>query len=152
MTEAGLLALVEAHAGDEAAWAEHVRHDGAERAFTLLHRDAETEVWLVCWSPGHDTGFHDHDGAAAAIRVARGAVREERLGIHGAWGREYGAGEALTVDPNGIHRVLHAGDAPAVTVHAYSPPLRRMGRYAVREDGRLERHAQDSETALEPVA
>jgi quercetin dioxygenase-like cupin family protein len=152
MTEPELLALVETYAADPAAWADRVRHDAEERTFVLLQRDDETEVWLVCWAAGHDTGFHDHDGSAAAVLVARGAIREERLGLSGASGQEYRAGEALLVEPSAIHRVLHAGAAPAVTIHAYSPPLRRMGRYAVRPDGRLERYAQDSETALEPVA
>ena len=44
--------------------------------------------------------------------------------------------------PVAIHRVLHAGQGPAVTIHAYSPPLRRTGAYRVRPDGELEREAQ----------
>jgi hypothetical protein len=40
-----------------------------------------------------------------------------------------------------IHRVLHAGEDPAVTLHVYSPPLLSMGAYVVSEEGRLERKA-----------
>ena len=39
-----------------------------------------------------------------------------------------------------IHRVTHSGAAAAVTLHAYSPRLRRMGAYAVASDGALKRH------------
>jgi quercetin dioxygenase-like cupin family protein len=151
MTEAGLTALVEAYAADPSSWEGETRHDTDERTFVLLHRDPDTEVWLVCWSAGHDTGFHDHDGSAAAIRVARGTIREERLGLGGASGQEYTAGDALTVDPNAIHRVIHAGDAPAVTIHAYSPPLSRMGAYETTASGELQRHSISYDQELRPL-
>jgi hypothetical protein len=47
-----------------------------------------------------------------------------------------------------IHRVLHAGDGPAVTIHAYSPPLTRMGSYTVEPTGQLRRHAVSYEEEL----
>ena len=47
-----------------------------------------------------------------------------------------------------IHRVLHAGDAPAVTIHAYSPPLVRTGAYRIGPDGELERELLSSEDEL----
>jgi hypothetical protein len=52
------------------------------------------------------------------------------------------------VPPIAIHRVLHAGDGPAVTIHAYSPPLRRMGAYRVGANGELERESQPFEQEL----
>jgi hypothetical protein len=51
-----------------------------------------------------------------------------------------------------IHRVLHSGEGPAVTIHAYSPPLRRTGAYRTAEDGTLERESQPFEVELQPVA
>ena len=50
--------------------------------------------------------------------------------------------------PVAIHRVLHAGGQPAVTIHAYSPPLRRTGAYRVGADGELERESQPFEVEL----
>jgi hypothetical protein len=47
-----------------------------------------------------------------------------------------------------IHRVLHAGTGPAVTIHCYSPPLRRTGAYSVGEDGTLQRESQSFEVEL----
>jgi len=44
--------------------------------------------------------------------------------------------------------VLHAAGEPAVTIHAYSPPLVRMGSYTVEADGRLRRFAVSYETEL----
>ena len=50
--------------------------------------------------------------------------------------------------PVAIHRVLHAGDAPAVTIHAYSPPLTRIGAYRLGPNGELERESQSFEVEL----
>ena len=127
------------------AWEHLVRHDEAERVFECLHRDDDLEVWLICWMPGHDTGFHDHDDAQAAITVAQGSVRELRLSL----GREpierrVREGELFEVEQYVIHRVVHAGDGPAVTIHAYSPPLERMGQYEEGPHGELLRRSQSA--------
>jgi len=127
-----LVALARAFAGDPARWAPHVEHDPGRRTFHLLHDGEDATVWLLCWSPGHDTGFHDHDGSAAAIAVVEGVVREDRFTVGGVpIGRVLGEGDVLDVGPHDIHRVRHAGSGPAVTIHAYSPPLRSMGAYEV---------------------
>jgi len=104
---------------------------------------------VICWSEDQDTGFHDHDESAAAIAVVSGKVREDRLALAGPpHSREIDAGETFTVPPVAIHRVLHAGDRPAITIHAYSPPLRRTGAYRVGTDGELERESQPFEVEL----
>jgi quercetin dioxygenase-like cupin family protein len=106
-------------------------------------------AWVLCWSEDHDTGFHDHDVSSAAITVIDGHVREDRLRLDRT-AREvvYGAGQTFTVPPNAIHRVLHAGRGPAVTIHAYSPPLKRMGAYSEGPNGELLRVAQTHEDEL----
>ncbi|MBV8940602.1 MAG: hypothetical protein JO240_02605 [Solirubrobacterales bacterium] len=50
-----------------------------------------------------------------------------------------------------IHRVLHAGSGPAVTLHAYSPPLTRTGAYWLGPDGELRRISQAAEQELRPA-
>ena len=131
-------------------WTQHVRHDPDERTYALLHRDDEVEVYLVCWMDGHDTGFHDHDMSAAAIAVVQGAIVEERLRLDGATGERHDTGALVEVPPEAIHRVRHTGDAPAITLHAYAPPLKRVGTYEISPGGALERHARDAETPLAP--
>ncbi len=134
-------------------WRPHVRHDPAQRTFHRLVADAHVTVWLICWMPGHDTGFHDHDGSAGAVAVLEGQVREERLRLLGDPATAvYGPGEVLEFGPADIHRVRHAGTEPAVTVHAYSPALRRMGAYVAGPDGVLLRHALDEEVELREAA
>lgn len=133
-------------------WAAHVVHDPDQRTYALLHQDDDVTVWLICWSPGHDTGFHDHDLSAAGVAVAEGSVIDERMRAFGApIARRVEAGEAVEIGPTAIHRMHHAGGAPAVSVHVYSPPLLRTGAYEVAGDGQLLRHAQPGEDALVPV-
>jgi quercetin dioxygenase-like cupin family protein len=134
------------------SWRPLVRHDPGERTYVLLHRDERMELYVVCWMPGHDTGFHDHDESAAAIAVLDGAVGEERLALGGTVEATLRAGETVTIAREAIHRVRHAGDGPAVTLHAYSPPLERVGTYEVADDGALLRHPRAADAPLEAAA
>jgi mannose-6-phosphate isomerase-like protein (cupin superfamily) len=130
-------------------WAHLIRHAGDMRIYEQIWDDAKVNAWMICWSEDQDTGFHDHDHSAAAIRVISGRVREDRLTLGaGPRTRELGPGTTFIVPPTAIHRVLHAGEGPAVTIHAYSPPLRRTGAYRVGAGGELERQAQPFEVEL----
>lgn len=157
LSVAELRRFAAALAADRGRWQHAVPHadeagDEGARAYELIWDDADVNAWVICWSEDQDTGFHDHDESAAAIRVVSGRVREDRLTLGGApISREAGPGETLTVEPVAIHRVLHAGDGPAVTIHAYSPPLRRTGAYRTGAGGRLERESQPFEVELRAI-
>jgi quercetin dioxygenase-like cupin family protein len=131
-------------------WREHVRHSDDVRVYEQIWDEDDINAWVICWSEDQDTGFHDHDRSGAAIAVISGHVREDRLTVGGPGpiSRELGPGEVFTVPPVAIHRVLHAGDAPAVTIHAYSPPLTRSGAYRLGPNGELERESQSFEVEL----
>jgi hypothetical protein len=99
----------------------------------------------------HDTGFHDHDRSGGAVAVAGGAVREDRLLLGGGTSsRTVEAGSTFTFAASDIHRVLHTGRGPAVTIHAYSPPLWRMGAYEIGPAGELARHSISYAEELRP--
>ncbi len=133
-------------------WEDLVHHDPEARTYEQLLRDQHVEVWLICWMDDHDTGFHDHDVSAGALAVARGRVREERLGLGGSViERTLEAGGAIDFAASDIHRVTHAGNTPAVTINAYSPPLWRMGAYEIRDSGELQRHSISYAEELRPV-
>ena len=60
-----------------------------------------------------------------------GRLVEHELAIGArAWRTEVAAGQVFSFGPDHIHR-LTGRDAGSVSVHAYSPPLWRMGQYAV---------------------
>ena len=79
-----LRTLVGELAADPRRWSHLVRHDPAQRVFEQLVDAPDVEAWLICWMPGHDTGFHDHDLSSGAVTVVSGAVCEERLGLGSA--------------------------------------------------------------------
>ena len=134
-------------------WRDLVNHDPAQRTYELLHHDEAVMAWLICWMDDHDTGFHDHDGSAGAVAVIDGAVREDRLRLAAApLQRVVRAGESFTFGPADIHRVRHHGGRPAITVHAYSPPLWRMGAYEIEPGGALRRHSISYAEELRPVS
>src|SRR3954465_9906519 len=108
----GVPALRELVAGlgaDPAAWEHLVRHDPAQRVFEQLLEEPALEAWLICWMPGHDTGFHDHDLSSGAVTVLSGAVLEERLGTGTTASNVYEAGEAVELTPAQIPEAGHAG-------------------------------------------
>jgi predicted metal-dependent enzyme (double-stranded beta helix superfamily) len=153
LTVPELTDLVQRLAADTALWREFVVHDPSQRTFHKVLATDHVTAWLICWMPGHDTGFHDHDGSGGAVAVIQGQVREERLRFGAPpVGKVAGPGELLQFEGPDIHRVMHAGTEPAITLHAYSPVLRRMGAYEVDAQGRLLRVALDEDTELKVAA
>ena len=151
LTSEQLEAFVRELAADPSCWQPHVDHDPERRTYALIHEDDEVNAWVLCWSRDHDTGFHDHDISTAAIAVLDGHVREDRLRLAGEPATNViGPGRTFTLAPTAIHRVLHAGTGPAVTIHAYSPPLTRTGAYSVGAGGELERVSLSYEEELRP--
>jgi hypothetical protein len=110
------------------------------RQYAEVWSDEFVNAWAIRWADDADTGFHDHDGSAAAIVVLEGEVVEERLALAGPpIARRFAAGQHFDLPPSAIHRVRHGGGIAALTVHAYSPPLRIQGVYGVDDAGALRR-------------
>lgn len=144
-----LRAFADQLAASPERWRHLVHHAEDVRVYEQIWDDDDVNAWVICWSEDQDTGFHDHDDSAAAIVVISGEVREDRLALDGPpRSRHMGPDTTFTVPPVAIHRVMHAGTGPAVTIHAYSPPLRRTGAYRIGPNGELEREAQPYEVEL----
>jgi mannose-6-phosphate isomerase-like protein (cupin superfamily) len=141
--------FVEGLATEPELWQDHVRHSADGRVYQQIWDDELVNAWLICWSEDQDTGFHDHDRSEAAIAVIEGQICEERLRLgRGPESRVFGRGRTLVVPAVSIHRVLHAGTTPAVTIHAYSPPLTQTGAYRIGPAGELERISVSYEEEL----
>jgi predicted metal-dependent enzyme (double-stranded beta helix superfamily) len=152
LSGAELQAFVTELADRPELWIQLVKHDATQRVYEELLSDEHLTAWLICWMDEHDTGFHDHDVSAGAVAVVSGAVREERLAIDGPTRNGvFRAGASFHFSASDIHRVSHAGSEPAVTLHVYSPPLLRMGAYAIGEDGVLVRHTMSYREELRPL-
>jgi hypothetical protein len=150
-----LLTWVRELAARPDVWERHVapRDGGAAgaRYFVSLHRDADVDVWLLCWNLEDDTGWHDHDLSSGAVAVTRGAVRESRPRLGGDPAeRVVTAGRAFGFGPDHIHRMGGSVDG-SVSIHAYSPPLWRMGQYAIDAGGEMRRVSVSYAEELRPL-
>ncbi|WP_434439625.1 cysteine dioxygenase [Lentzea sp. E54] len=89
------------------------------------------ELWLLSWLPGQGTEPHDHGGAAGSFTVLTGTLREDyRYPAGPIRSAVRGTGDALGFGSGRAHQVTNASEAPAATVHAYSPPLVPTREYA----------------------
>jgi mannose-6-phosphate isomerase-like protein (cupin superfamily) len=147
-----LRALVQRLAADEPRWRPLARHGHLERHFEQLWRDDHVDVWVISWATGNDTGFHDHDVSRGAVAVVEGEIVEERLMLgHEPLQLRHRAGDAFSFDASHVHRMRQDAATPAVSIHAYSPPLWRMGAYVVDADGTLRRESISYAEELRPV-
>jgi hypothetical protein len=132
-------------------WEHLVRHDTGKRHYASLYRDSDIDVWVLCWNTQDDTGWHDHDVSSGAVAVTRGAVSEAtpRMGGEPVT-RVVPSGRAFAFGPDHIHRMAGAVDG-SVSIHAYSPPLWRMGQYSISPAGVLRRHTVSYAEELRPL-
>jgi hypothetical protein len=114
-----------------------------DRWFTRMHSDDELEVWLISWAPGHTTELHDHGGSLGALTLISGALHEFRWDGEELRRRRLNAGDQAGFPLGWVHDVTWApggqASAPALSVHAYSPPLTAMSYYEVNERKTLRR-------------
>jgi rhodanese-related sulfurtransferase len=107
-------------------WLDRVRLRIEHRWYERLYHGLDYDIWAISWMPGQSTGYHDHGDSAGAFIVTTGMLEENRpgelpfaipSGSPRAFGRDY------------THDVRNASLAPAVSIHAYSPPLSEMNEY-----------------------
>lgn len=129
-----LVACVAASPGD---WSELVRFEPGRRWYYRLELADDHEVWLLSWLPGQETGFHDHGDAAGAFAVAEGELQERTaaVGRPGIRSRVVPAGRHRSFGSQHVHEVRNISARPALSIHAYSPPLSAMRRYEMTGAG-----------------
>ena len=132
-------------------WVPHLDIDAIERTYASLHRDASVDIWAILWFPENDTGWHDHDTSSGAVHVVGGELEEHVLHLAGAERRTcYRSGGSFSFGPSHIHRLTCHG-ATATSIHAYSPPLWRLGQYTVDPEGVLHRMSVSYADELRPL-
>lgn len=139
-----------------------VAFDTTQRWHQRLYRDRRVDLWLISWLPSQGTQLHDHAGSAGAFTVLAGTLSEAIVrpgtlrGRPALVERRRDAGSGVAFGPRYVHDVRNLSRSPAVSVHAYSPPLAGMNFYDVDEAGALRRLAcvptEDPEPVLPPEA
>jgi hypothetical protein len=135
LSRAELREIVSA-AARTAQWRGFVRYDPVRRWYRRIELTDAYEVWVLSWLPGQGTGFHDHGGSAGAFAVALGELRELTVrDRHGVLVRTIATGGVRSFGARFVHHVVNNSFEPAVSVHAYSPPLPEMRRYQLTPSG-----------------
>ena len=121
LDRAGLRALVTRIAAEPDSWRGLVRHGTPERHFEQLWRDDHVDVWVITWTNGNDTGFHDHDVSGGAVEHAHAgasmrAPHSSRCGL-----RSWIA--ARTASPSASSRCATTGRSEPST--SWSTPISR---------------------------
>jgi predicted metal-dependent enzyme (double-stranded beta helix superfamily) len=142
-----LAELVDELAQRPEVWRDQVTYSAEKRHYSSIHRDEYVDVWLLCWVPGNDTGWHDHDVSSGAVRVVRGALRESNPRIDG---EKVISDESFCFGPEHIHRLTGEADR-SISIHAYSPPLWRLGQYTIDDDGVMRRVSVSYADELRPL-
>jgi rhodanese-related sulfurtransferase len=127
-------------------WMDKVRLRAERRWYERLYHGADYDIWVISWLPGQSTGFHDHGASSGAFVVATGILEEHSPGertrvIHPGKPRAFG--------PDYAHDVRNVSLAPAISIHAYSPPLNEMNEYEL-DGSRLVPREPPSEKAETP--
>ncbi|MCW2522281.1 MAG: hypothetical protein JWO63_616 [Frankiales bacterium] len=129
----------------------YVEYSEAERWHQRIYRDQRVDVWLISWLPSQGTQLHDHGGSGGAFTVLSGELSEAVYRPAPARRRRPDeaaealleqsrpAGSAVGFGAHYVHDVRNLGERPAVSVHAYSPPLTSMNYYDVTDVGELRR-------------
>lgn len=127
--------VVERYADDVRAGNYVAEFSTDQRWHVRIHQDDDVDVWLISWTTEQGTELHDHGGSSGAFAVVVGALNEH------VWsGRSAGApgllvsnlrheGDVIAFGPDYVHDVRNHLEPEAVSVHAYSPPIRLMRYY-----------------------
>jgi len=133
LSPAQLREVVERYSQDvrDGRYVAEVRTD--RRWHVRIHQDDDVDVWLISWTTEQGTELHDHGGSSGAFAVVDGVLNEyvwtdnDGRGLLVNKVRE--EGDVVAFGPAYVHDVRNHREASAVTVHAYSPPIRLMRYY-----------------------
>jgi len=103
-----------------------VRLRAEGRWYERLYHGPDYDIWVISWLPGQSTGFHDHGASSGAFVLATGILEEHSADERT---RVIHPGKPRAFDPDYTHDVRNVSLAPAISIHAYSPPLTEMNEY-----------------------
>jgi cysteine dioxygenase len=111
--------------------------DSIHYARRTLVMNESWEISLIGWLPGQETPAHDHLDSVGLTIVLAGSLEESRFALRGGAAfetsrRTLETGACAIEDLDTVHRMVNAGEDPAVSLHVYAPPLVTMRCYEIR--------------------
>jgi rhodanese-related sulfurtransferase len=109
-------------------WLDRVRLRTEHRWYERLYQGLDHDIWAISWMPEQSTGFHDHGESSGAFVVVSGVLEEHRPGEDT---HVIPPGKPCAFGPDYAHDVRNGSLGPAISIHAYSPPLSEMNEYVL---------------------
>jgi predicted metal-dependent enzyme (double-stranded beta helix superfamily) len=141
-----LVQLTRTVADDVRSGLHNVEFNPTDRWSVRLSSDDYKDVWLISWTHDQSTELHDHAGSLGALTVVAGTLTErywsaniDGAGQPGLRTHTLPASRSIAFPVGHVHDVLNTFAEPAISVHAYSPPITAMGYYDVDGAGALRR-------------
>lgn len=102
-----------------------------QRWWLILFRSDAYEVRVLSWEFDQSSGWHDHGGSSGGFVVTRGCLFETSRGadLVSVEERQFVSGDGGGFGPEHVHDVGFVDGKPAVSIHAYSPPLTNLTLY-----------------------
>jgi hypothetical protein len=112
-------------------WADLVVDSPDQRWWLVLHNAGNYEVRVLSWESDQESDWHDHGGSSGGFCVTSGRLNERYRASAGASiaSRQLGESARGCFGPAHVHDMGHAEGHPAVSIHAYSPPLKYLTMY-----------------------
>lgn len=131
LSEAELEQVVVTVAGHPELWRDLVVDSPDRRWWIVLQSMPSYEVRLLSWEFDQSSGWHDHGGSAGGFFITAGVLRERARGKDGVSIVEerFEPGDHGSFSAEHVHDVMHDEGRPAVSIHAYSPPLTQLTMY-----------------------
>lgn len=125
-----MAALVADFAAELRSWPSLIDQPSDCRSWHRLHAGRDVDVWLLTWMRRPEAELHDHGDSREHFRVVAGRLTEVRASRAGGttW-QTLSAGQSRSVPVRAVHGVFNDHVEPAISIHAYSPPLSRMTFY-----------------------
>jgi rhodanese-related sulfurtransferase len=125
-------------------WIDRVRLRAEGRWYERVYQGPDHDLWVISWLPGQSTGFHDHGASSGAFVVVTGILEEQSPDKRT---RVVPPGKPRAFGPDYAHDVRNVALAPAISIHAYSPPLTEMNEYELDGSRLVPRGSERGETA-----
>ena len=100
------------------------------------------ELLCICWKSGQRSPIHNHAGSTCGLRIIQGVATETTFAwtdcgqIKAVESLDYTPEHVCSTQDAQVHQVsnLQAEGNDLMTLHIYSPPLRKMDTYSLMGD------------------
>ncbi|MEJ8675457.1 cysteine dioxygenase family protein [Chromobacterium amazonense] len=105
-----------------------------------IYGNEHFELLLFCWHRQQSSSIHNHHGSHCGIMVIQGTATEERYAataqgqLISTETRDFKTGSILLNQARDIHKISNRQQEDLVTLHLYSPPMRRMDCYNLERE------------------